>query len=44
MFVDGRPVVSAPVSQLKDAWEKALERALHTETEERLEPEIVQKS
>jgi hypothetical protein len=32
------------VSQLKDAWEHALERALHTEAEERLVPEILQKS
>jgi phosphoribosylformylglycinamidine synthase subunit PurL len=44
ILVDGRAVVSAPVSQLKDAWEHALERALHTETEERLVPEILQKS
>ena len=44
IIVDGRAVVSAPVSQLKKAWEHALERALHTETEERLVPEILQKS
>ena len=42
--VDGLAVVSAPVSQLKDAWEHALERALHTDTEEPLAPEILQKS
>ncbi|MBZ5569695.1 MAG: phosphoribosylformylglycinamidine synthase subunit PurL [Acidobacteriia bacterium] len=44
IFVDGRAVVSAPVSRLKDAWEHALERALHTEPEARLEPEILHKS
>ena len=44
IFVDGSAVVSAPVSQLKHAWEHALESALHTETEERLAPEILRKS
>ncbi|MGI9102929.1 MAG: phosphoribosylformylglycinamidine synthase subunit PurL [Terriglobales bacterium] len=44
ILVDGRAVVSAPVSQLKWAWESALQRALHAETEERLVPEILQKS
>ncbi|MGZ4818651.1 MAG: phosphoribosylformylglycinamidine synthase subunit PurL [Terriglobales bacterium] len=44
IVVDGQVVVSAPVSRLKDAWERALERALHSETEERLAPEILQKS
>jgi phosphoribosylformylglycinamidine (FGAM) synthase-like enzyme len=44
ILVDGRVVVSAPVSELKDSWERALERALHTETEERLAPELLQKS
>ena len=44
ILVDERVVVSAPVSELKDSWEHALERALHTETEERLAPEILQKS
>ena len=44
ILVDDRVVVSVPVSQLKDAWEHALERALHAETEERLAPEILQKS
>ncbi len=44
IVVDGKLVVSAPVSRLKQAWESALERALHTETEERLVPEILQKS
>ena len=44
IIVDGGAVVSAPVSQLKRAWESALERALHAETEERLVPEVLQKS
>ncbi|MGZ4812784.1 MAG: phosphoribosylformylglycinamidine synthase subunit PurL, partial [Terriglobales bacterium] len=44
IVVDGQVVVSAPVSRLKDAWERALERALHSETEERMAPEILQKS
>jgi phosphoribosylformylglycinamidine synthase II len=44
IVVDGQVVVSAPVSRLKDAWEHALERALHSETEERLVPEILQRS
>ncbi|HEU5453528.1 MAG TPA: AIR synthase related protein, partial [Terriglobales bacterium] len=43
-FVDGRRVVAAPVSELKAAWEEALPQALHSETEERLVPEILQKS
>ncbi len=44
IFVDGQVVVSAPLSQLKARWENALEQALHTETEERLVPELLQKS
>ncbi len=44
IFVDDREVVSAPVSQLRRRWQSALERALHTETEERLVPETLQKS
>jgi phosphoribosylformylglycinamidine synthase len=43
-LVDDRVVVSAPVSELTNSWEHALERALHTEAEERLAPEILQKS
>jgi phosphoribosylformylglycinamidine synthase subunit PurL len=43
-LVDGRVVVSAPVSELEDSWEHALESALHDETEERLAPEILQQS
>jgi len=42
--VNGKVVVAAAVSELKDAWANALERALHTETEEHLVPEILQKS
>jgi phosphoribosylformylglycinamidine synthase len=34
--VDGRVAASAPVSELKMVWAKALEEALHTETEEQL--------
>ena len=37
-------VVSAPVSELSEAWTHALERALHTDTEERLVPDTLQKS
>ncbi len=44
MYVDGKVVVSAPVSELKAAWESALEKALHSDTEERLVPEVLQKS
>ncbi|MFZ0796017.1 MAG: AIR synthase-related protein, partial [Candidatus Korobacteraceae bacterium] len=36
--------VAANVSELRDAWTGALERALHTETEDRLVPETLQKS
>ncbi len=42
--VDGRVVVSAPVSQLRIAWERALEKALHAEAAERLVPDVLQKS
>jgi phosphoribosylformylglycinamidine (FGAM) synthase-like enzyme len=34
--VNGDAVVSAPLAELQDAWEYALERALHIETEARL--------
>jgi phosphoribosylformylglycinamidine (FGAM) synthase-like enzyme len=34
--VDGKPAASAPVSELKTVWAKALEDALHTETEDQL--------
>jgi hypothetical protein len=36
--------VSAEVSELKDAWGKALERALHPATPERLVVDTLQKS
>ncbi|MFB3813554.1 MAG: phosphoribosylformylglycinamidine synthase subunit PurL [Terriglobales bacterium] len=42
--VDGTRVVWAPLSELHDVWAHALERALHTETEERLMPATLQKS
>jgi phosphoribosylformylglycinamidine synthase len=42
--VDGKVVVLAPVTELRQAWATALERALHTETEERLVPAVIQKS
>jgi phosphoribosylformylglycinamidine synthase subunit PurL len=42
--LNGSVVVSAPIADLKNAWEHALERALHVETEERLVPNVVQKS
>ena len=32
--LDGKAVVSVPLSHLKDAWERALERALQVETGE----------
>jgi phosphoribosylformylglycinamidine synthase len=44
IMVDGKPVVSAPVAELREAWGSALQRALHTETEERLVPGALQKS
>jgi phosphoribosylformylglycinamidine synthase len=42
--VDGKTAVKASISELKDAWACALERALHVETEERLVPSTLQKS
>ena len=42
--VDGKTAVAAEVSELKDAWGGALQRALHVETEERLVPATLQKS
>jgi hypothetical protein len=42
--INGKAVVSAPLAELKDAWEHALERALHVETEERLIPNVLQRS
>jgi phosphoribosylformylglycinamidine synthase II len=42
--IDGKTVISAAVSELEDAWENSLERMLHVETEERLVPNVVQRS
>jgi len=42
--LNGTVVVSGSITELRDAWEQALERALHVETEERLVPNVVQKS
>ncbi|HSE50449.1 MAG TPA: phosphoribosylformylglycinamidine synthase subunit PurL [Terriglobales bacterium] len=42
--LDGQPTVTAKVSELKEAWERALERALHAGTEEHLAPDVLQKS
>jgi phosphoribosylformylglycinamidine synthase len=42
--VDDQTVAAAPVSELREAWESALPRALHVETEERLVPGTLQKS
>ena len=42
--VDGVAATTASVSELREAWAGALERALHVETEERLVPGALQKS
>ena len=42
--VDGTAAATGRVSALREAWEHALERALHVETEERLVPGALQKS
>ena len=42
--VDGTVAVSASVSELERSWSGALERALHSETEERLVPDVLQRS
>jgi len=42
--VDGKAAATGSVSALREAWEHALERALHVETEERLVPGTLQKS
>ncbi len=42
--VDGKAAVKASVSELREAWANALERALHVDTEERLVPSTLQKS
>ncbi len=42
--IDGKVAVKASVSELREAWGSALERALQVETEERLVPSTLQKS
>lgn len=42
--VAGAVAASAAVSVLRDSWSAALEKALHTETEERLVPAVIQRS
>ena len=42
--LDGKVVVSAALSQLKQVWEQALPQALHVQSPEHLVPEILQKS
>ena len=42
--LNGTVVVSGAIADLRDTWEHALEGALHVETEERLVPNVVQKS
>jgi phosphoribosylformylglycinamidine synthase len=42
--IDGRQVVSAKVSDLRQVWDTALLKALHVEAPEHLVPEILQKS
>jgi phosphoribosylformylglycinamidine (FGAM) synthase-like enzyme len=42
--VAGTIAASAPVSELRESWAGALEKALHVETEERLVPGTLQRS
>jgi phosphoribosylformylglycinamidine synthase len=42
--IDGKLAVSEKVSELKNDWDTALTKALHTESAEHLVPEILQKS
>jgi phosphoribosylformylglycinamidine synthase len=42
--IDGKKTISASVSELKQPWASALERALHVEAPEHLVPEVLQKS
>jgi phosphoribosylformylglycinamidine synthase len=42
--VDGKTVLTASVADLFTAWDTALERDLHVETEEHLVPNVLQKS
>ena len=41
---NGAVVVSAKVSELKEAWAGSLEKMLHVQTREHLVPELLQKS
>jgi len=42
--IDGKPAVSANVSELRQVWDSALKQALHADTPEHLVPEVLQKS
>ncbi len=42
--VDGEAAVSAEISELHKVWASALEKALHSDTEERLVPGVLQRS
>jgi hypothetical protein len=42
--VDGQVAIDASVSELKEVWATALQRALHVDTREHLVPEVLQKS
>ena len=42
--IAGKTAVSANIGNLRESWDKSLERDLHVETEERLVPEVLQKS
>ncbi len=44
IVIDDETVVSASVADLFEAWDTALERDLHVETEEHLVPDVLQKS
>src|SRR5579859_892260 len=42
--IDGKPAVSAKVSDLRQVWDTALVKALHADAPEHLVPEVLQKS
>ena len=44
ILIDGRPVVSSAVSELKDSWAAALKRALQVETVEELVASVLERS
>jgi phosphoribosylformylglycinamidine synthase len=44
IHVDGQVAIDASVSELKEVWATALQRALHVDTREHLVPEVLQKS